>query len=230
MKKMLLLCFSLMAGAIRVFPATLDINFQSSELDELKDSFGNDLTESFTFQMGTFDGTFAPSDDNVADWEGNWRVFEQADFNDVPPPLVGFTTTISDQGFSGSTNSNADTAYDFSGQEAWLWVFNGRDVEASGTEWFLGRADAWTFPTISGDECCGGELPIDWALEDFASETPVWGNQSGIEGFGERSGFDVDFELQTYIVVPEPGTWVLMGIALSTWLGISRIGRKGGRS
>jgi len=188
---------------------TISFFFESSESDTLKDSFGNDLDASFTFQIGSFTDGFDPAEANTSLWASNWLVFDQAAFQPGPPPLTGVLDGgTDDNGNTVSTQPAADTATSFFSRDAWLWVYNTQDISTEGSEWFLGRASDWTFPDSTASGCCP-EGFFQWALNDFTVETPIWGSQALLEGGGTASLKD-SFTVQTYVVVPEPGTWVMM--------------------
>ena len=195
------LMFAAHATAAVLSAATFQsVNFESSELDDLKDSSGADLTDSFLFQIGSFQTGFTPTADNTMDWEANWLVFDQAAFA-PSPPLIGFSGSIATDGTTESTHVNADTSHNFFEQDAWLWVYN------------------TTFPASDAEDCCPGTLPIDWALSDFSVETPVWGSRNGNKGAGTFTDPDSlsEYELQTY-AIPEPGTLLFAGAALAAVL------------
>ncbi len=204
---------------------------------DLVDSAGNALTSSFSAELGTFDSSFTPTGENYADWGNYWRTFAlSSPIGTDPSANIQLGADINDDGTS--TGTGADT-YDFRGKTIWLWVYNGSNLEDTGTEWFLGTAssytdpetsETWNFPDFLTEECCPGLAPLDLALSQFSTETPVWGNQGGILGAGEYT-FEGDFgqfELQTFLI-PEPGSWFLAGLAFGTaWIFV-RLRRKGGR-
>ena len=217
-----------------------DINMQSSENDVLRDNTDSDLTASFNFQLGVFQNNFTPSTENIGDWLDNWVVFHVAEFDiaqetgQPDKPVFAFDeagmTLDGHSVFAHSSNNN----YDFSNQNAWLWVYNDSQVTPTETtEWFMGRADNWVFPDAGDFDPDGPVSPfeINWSLLDFnASNVPIWGSQSGEEGGGYREVFSPSATLQTYKVIPEPGTWVLMAIAgLSAALGLRSRGKKGAK-
>jgi hypothetical protein len=186
--------------------------------DELMDSFGAELDGSFTAQLGVFSSSFTPDEFNTADWATNWEVFASDVIDDSPlenVPRFNLNADLNDDG-----TSTQNSGFDFSNQQAWLWVRNGDDIQVSGTEWFLARVASWVFPTVSSG-CCGSLTSIDWAVSDLTTETPVWGNQSGEEGAGVVNNFSPTYELQTY-AIPEPGSLIFMGLAGITSLAALR--------
>lgn len=217
-----------------------DINLQSSEHDTLRDNTDVNLTSSFTFQLGSFKDGFAPTATNLTQWLDNWVVFHVADFNVVQEsgqpdaPVFAFNDAgMTLDGTSVFSHSSND-GYDFSDQRAWLWVFNDSQVTPSTTtEWFLGSATVWEFPDKANfdDEEAVSPFEVNWSLLDFqTSDVPIWGGQNGQEGAGYKEVFSPSATLQTYKVIPEPGTWILMGIAGgAVLLGTRMRRRKGAR-
>ena len=126
----------------------------------------------------------------------------------------------------GSSSGNPGTtgAFDFSGMNAWLWVYNGTDIQSLDTEWFLGRADSWVFPKIEDfdphDDCfdCPGSFPVQWALSDIFQTSPVWGRRQETVGGGFASNPDELAKLQTYALIPEPQTWITVLALLSAFI------------
>jgi len=214
------------------------VNLNSALTDTLKDNTGVDLDSSFDASLGSFDGGFDPTKFNTADWSSNWRVFDQTTITLVPPgtenqvPQFQMSADLLDTGLTNSTASQADLDYNFSGLDIWLWVKNGENIQAEGTEWFLARVASWTFATVSAGGCCPGADPLDLAISDFSNELPVWGSQgdqlqgykgAGFYEFNDETG---QFEVQTYKVIPEPGSLFLSAITLLLcgWFGFSRKG------
>ncbi len=190
-------------------------NEQDQTGDRLKDSYGNDLDDSFVASLGYFDNNFSPNSENIGDWRNNWVSFTQSLIVDTNPPFAEPRFNLEAEFLSDGTSSdNADAV--FSGQSAWLWVYNEQDAFAPGAEWFLGRVESWMFPEPPEPGCtdCPGEFPTQWAVSNFSTETPIWGRQSSYEGGGFNFTSE-DFTLQTYVVIPEPGSLFLMLAAFS---------------
>lgn len=238
MKKIQLIVLTATMGCLSAWSDPfVGITLSSTTLESLVDSQGNYLINAsnesdFVFQIGTFQTGFNPDNTNTESWIANWIVFGQANFNYIPPPVIGFEGGMTESGYSISPE--AEQNFDFSGLPAYLWVYNDTNINNQDAEWFLGRADNWVFPDITADpNCpnCGTEDPIQWALSDFSStDTPVWGGQSLVEGFGEKSTGDLDsFTLQTFNI-PEPGSLVLVVIAIGSTLFLGLRRKKGVRS
>lgn len=209
-----------------------DITLGSFELDQLVDSGGAPLIEAapsgapdavsdFVFELGVFNEGFTPLIENLGEWQDNWQTFDVAQMA-AGPALIGVQGGMTASGDTVSEHPNADTGVDYSGREAYLWIYNSTAIE-EGTEWFVGRADDWVFPEIDllSDDCdgCPGPTPIQWSTSQLNSDTvsgsadvPLHGSQSGVEGAGSISQSDDDFTLQTSVVVPEPATLLLPAI------------------
>lgn len=211
----------------------IDINLGSFELNQLVDSAGQDIiepivpgfpeaTSSYTFALGSFIDGFNPTSGNIAQWADNWRTFDVALFA-ADPDLIGIQGGMTVDGFTVSDNPLADDTFNFSGLDAYLWIYNSTALE-TGTEWFLGRASTWTFPDIglfdTNCDSCPGENPINWSTSDFASNTvsddvPLYGNQSGVLGEGTYTALNSDeFAIQTFGVIPEPSSVILPACVL----------------
>jgi hypothetical protein len=192
------------------------VTFSSALGEVLHDRRAENLDDSFTFALGVFDG-FQPTSDNTGDWFDNFVPFFIADFRDTPPagPRFGGEAELLPD---GSSSANPATAGDFSffGMDAWLWVYNGVNIDTE-TEWFLGRANDWVFPTLADiqppeEDCvgCPGSFPVQWALSDLFQTAPVWGRREAQEGAGFVLSPNEAAKLQTYAVIPEPRTWVFV--------------------
>jgi hypothetical protein len=172
------------------------LNWGSAAFSDLYDSEGNELDGSFVFELGTFDTSFIPTDENVDFWFANWRVFDTAAY-------------VAENGvFTGTEKIHEVSNYEslFAGLDAYIWVRNGT-TPGPQTEWFLARKstgpDAWVFPNLTPGCCPNGEV-TQWSISTLGSEDPVWGNQGGNLGGGEYS-VTGNFDLQTH-VVPEPAS------------------------
>ena len=181
------------------------LNWGSEVFGSFVDSDGQALDDSFIFEIGTFAAGFDPDAGNTADWIGNWRVFDRAEFN----PSLGYFTSAVNMLDDGTSDSPFMTpgATGFEGLVAYLWVRNSNDP-VPGTEWFLGRAGSWIFPAaIPG--CCDDGPPLEWSLSDLnGSDTPEWGKQGGVNGGGEFT-YSGSEQLQTHTFVPEPSSFML---------------------
>ena len=209
-----LLLSLLLIPAVSAHVGNISLNSDIAEI--LKDHSGNDLSSVFTASLGFFDNNFAPTSENIGDWEINWVAFTQASIDTTNPPFPEPRFKLEANLLNDGTSSDNSEA-NFGGESAWLWVYNTQNAFAPGAEWFLGRVQTWMFPEPIQSECstCPGDFEIQWAISQFSDQTPVWGRQSAHEG-GGFSDFPSDtFTLQTYIVIPEPGSLFLMLAAFS---------------
>lgn len=193
------------------------IDWGSSIYDDIVDSEGVILDNTFIFQLGAFVEDFTPDDGNVSDWADNWVVYDQADYNGIEEPvddgIWGYFTSTVNMEADGTSNSPelSPGATSFEGRSAFVWIRNGDDPE-EGTEWLLMRADAWIFPTVDPD-CCATDLPLEWSMSDLEFENvPLWGSQGGSAGSGEFTTTG-PYTMQTFTFVPEPSTVLLVGVA-----------------
>jgi len=194
-------------------PAVAQVNWGSLDFSRIVDSNGNVLpADNFFFDLGAFRSDFTPTESNVADWASNWITFDRASYviNEFGTAVFAGSYSFYDDIFNNHNNG------DFDGlgisRDAYIWVYNDTTPEP-GTEWFLARASNWVFPVDPGDCCSNGE-PMQWSMGDLTStDIPLWGNQLGTEGPGERSVFDTGADLQTYTFIPEPSSALLIAMA-----------------
>ncbi|MGB6222341.1 hypothetical protein [Haloferula sp.] len=186
-----------------------NLNWGSVIYSDLVDSEGQVLDQTYVFQMGAFVGGFVPDETNTSDWLSNWQVFDAADYNGLEDPddgIFGYFTSsagMMDDGLSDSPDQSS-LASSFEGLDAYLWIRNS-DLDAPGSEWFLGRAGDWIFP-MAVPGCCDNDGVLEWSTSDLlAGDVPVWGSQGGTVGNGEYSVNGSD-TLQTFTFVPEPST------------------------
>ena len=173
------------------------------------DSSGLAIDDAFVFELGAFADGFVPDDENVDEWISNWRVFDRASY-DAEFGWVPSTALMNDDGTSASPHAPSGGP-SFEGLQAFIWVRN-FDTPEEGTEWFLARADDWVFPSaIPG--CCDNGTPLDWSVSDLdTGDTPLWGSQGGVPGWGVVSN-PGSFTIQTYTFVPEPGRFLMTVMA-----------------
>ncbi len=187
------------------------LSWGSEVFSDFRDSYGNTLDGTYYIQIGFFEAAlgeqFGPSRENTSEWGSRWRVFDQASYN---ADIGYFTSTAKLTETGGSSSEYADLGLNFSGKEAYLWIYNDRNV-ATGSEWLLARAGDWIFPR-SGPGCCDSALPTEWSVSDLSIETPVWGASGGNYGDGFNTVRDANYTLQTFAVVPEPASPVFAAL------------------
>jgi len=205
------------------------INWGSQDFSTIVDSEGNPLDPAnFTFALGAFRSDFTPTIANRFEWFDNWITFDLADYVlSYDPDLdlyygVFASSYLLYQNSPGGIDSTGSNFEDLGiSRDAYIWVYNQTNPDP-GVEWFLARAGDWDFPTLA-DECCRNDPPLEWSLSDLTGDDrPLWGNQNGEEGLGEREKFVPNADLQTYNI-PEPSTALL--VMLAGMVGIMRRSR-----
>lgn len=180
----------------------------------LIDSDGDAIDDNFVFELGAFALDFDPNESNVGQWLTHWRVFDRLIYDTI----FGFSTsssTILSDGTSDSPFASSDPAFNFSGLDAYVWVRNGFLVDnkpVPGSEWFLARAEIWSFPAES-ENCCETAF-IEWSTSDLTStDVPKWGRQGNVTGgegvfnFTPNESFN---GIQTHTFIPEPSSSLLL--------------------
>jgi hypothetical protein len=188
------------------------ISWRSAIGDDLIDASGNDLDETFTFELGAFLTGFTPTASNLNDWQANWRAFGQATFEPIDgngwePSVMYLTkdTTL----LTGQLSSESPPlpSYAFTtGTQAWLWVYDSQVVDTS-SEWALVRGTTWNFPTADAFNFNA----LLWELN--SADQRIWGGSNDLRGNGGFIAEPADFTLQT-AVVPEPSSALLLVSAL----------------
>lgn len=180
------------------------LNWGSELFSDIVDSHGQTLQQSaFVFQLGAFIAGFTPTSSNTDEWYSNWRVFDQAAYNES----LGYFTSSVLMNDDGTSSYNPSAVSSFEGMTAYLWIRNSPDLTTT-TEWFLGTASSWVFPdAIPG--CCDNASVVEWSVSDLdGPDTPVWGSQGGIAGDGYYT-VTGGYTLQTFTIIPEPSTSLL---------------------
>jgi len=188
------------------------INWGTPVSSSIVNSKGSVLDQSYVFQLGAFSGGFNPTESNVESWLTYWKVFDNS--GDLPGSgyneILGYVTSVA-QMYPDGTNSSTPGGYDFSEQNAFVWVRNW-DYAVPNAEWLLLRADNWVFPSKDLDGDCGCyDMPIEWSTSDLVnSNVPIWGSQGGVNGAGEHT-VTGNFT-QTFTFIPEPSSLMLIGV------------------
>ena len=198
------------------------------EQDVLFDAAGQPLGGEFSFEIGSFEGGFVPTMENLNDWAANWKVFDRAydptplDADDGDPEGWNsteqfFVGTVGHTLTGGSDSPDADPTDTFpQGEVIYLWVYNTKNREA-GTEWALvtdgtnlgDNFSDWVFP----DPTDVGSY--DLMLED--ADLAIVGGLNGTSGGGQP------YTIQTAVIpVPEASSMLLMGVAALTGLMLRR--------
>lgn len=193
--------------------------------DNLFNSAGDILDETYSFEIGTFTGGFTPTYQNVDQWEANWHVIDRVfapdsnGWNPLPIPDGQFfvaTVDLNPDGTSSSSDANPGDTFTM-GDTVYLWAYNSKSIVPS-SEWALvtdgspvgDQADDWIVPDPSNT---GGSFV--WQLTD--ANTAIIGGANGVQGPGTYSTTPGVFSLQT-AVVPEPGSALLLLVAAAAHL------------
>ena len=188
--------------------------------DNLYNSSGQPLDETYSFEVGTFNGGFTPTYQNVDQWDANWHVIALAftpDINGWNAPAQFFASTVNFNGANNSDATGADPAFAFTqGDTAYLWAYNSKSIVPS-SEWALvtygaspgNTGDPWVIPSL------GDAGSYNWNLTD--ANNAIIGGANGVQGPGDYSANPGVFSLQT-AVVPEPGSAILLLAAAAAHL------------
>jgi hypothetical protein len=175
------------------------------------------VDSSFTFQLGSFEVGFDPTTQSVENWASNWRVFDQAAYNDS---TQFFQSTALMNEFGQSNGVNANTSFDFRSQRLYLWVYDSNvfNPQTPTNEMALFTGDSWVLPS-TGNPCCGGDsLPLQLYVENMTAA--ITGNVDpdfdgngvpivGSIGSSTQPGTVYDFQTHSITAIPEPSLGVL---------------------
>ncbi len=192
------------------------------------DGTSNDLS-GFNFELGTFSDSFDPSANPLSSWAGNWHRLDIGTYSNTTGFLTGSVTLNATPAPNGSIlDGNAtDTASFFFGKDAYIWIYNQNSTIDETLEWTLlanptgggDPATAWTFPTAL--EADARSDVMDFRISD-AGVTPIFGGENKGDpssGDGIQTGTPTTFALQTYTIIPEPNSTLLLALgALSLFL------------
>lgn len=188
----------------------------------LLDSNGQELDNTYSFEIGTFGMGFTPTAANAGDWAANWKILDRAfqdDANGWNWEFRFYTGNVEHNSDGKSESSYADPLQVFvQGEAVYLWVYNSKDI-LPGSEWAL-VGDA--VPTVNTDQWIIPD-PLDplgtsyeFNLND--ADNPVIGGVNNVRGAGEFTATPATFSLQTASVVPEPGSALLLFAAGAAFL------------
>jgi hypothetical protein len=184
----------------------------------LIDSDGDAIDDNFKFELGAFALNFDPNESNVGEWLTHWRVFDRLIYD--PAFFFSNSSTTILENVTSASEFASDPNFSFSKLEAYIWVRKGEKL-VPGSEWFLARAETWTFPEFGGD-CCDTEF-IEWSATDLTpasgeipGDVPLWGLQKNVSGGEGVFSFTVgpSFDgIQTHTFIPEPSSALLTLLA-----------------
>jgi hypothetical protein len=225
---------SLLAALLSLPAEGRTVQWSNETGDDIFQSDGvTPIGGAFNFELGTF-GSFDPAVSDPSLWVANWKPLDMAGVNlsegffsgqfemlDDPYPASGpsgFVSSSYGTDFDGLpplpdddyfAAASGDYEYFDQGEVAYVWVYNSQLV-ADGTEWALFTAQAWTIPAPNSNLS-----DLEWRLTN--ASTSIWGaiNDDASVGEGIRGAVPADPEndgwaLQTFGVVPEPGSFCLL--------------------
>jgi hypothetical protein len=217
----LALLVGLWASLFSSAPVSAHTVFWGSAVNDLLfDSKGNQLDDSFTFEIGTFGSAFTPDDGNKDLWLANWKILDRV----TAPASSGWDST---QGFfsssftllpDGTSSRSVDVGSNFvfaEGEQAFIWVFNTQALEID-TEWALvtngssdgSSTDNWTIPPLPDIcGCSSGAESLEWRLS--TASQPDFGGVNNVDGPGNVTDIPPSYSLQT-ATLPEPGSSLLI--------------------
>lgn len=175
---------------------------------------GSTLDAGFTFELGTFNTGFVPTELNMLDWQSNWKLLDRADWDVPNQNFSGFVEINSSGNVSNGTEANPATFF-AEGEQIYLWAFNTQTFTPGSTEWAL--------VTRTQPDPFGGTTVFDWVIPTYTqndaqevqlngADIVVFGGLHNVQGPGEYDAGSQpgNFQLQTH-VVPEPGSALLLG-------------------
>lgn len=202
------------------------IDWGTAVNDSLYDASGVPLTEGYQFELGTFPSTFTPTLANVSQWAAQWKRIEPAAFNAINQ-YVAENSILRTSGANlvwerdATLDEDAPTGNPnvFSpGESVYMWTFNHKAIDST-AQWALvtGRGSTlhtdWELTAAMGAELA--ELRT-WRLSNATDS--VIGGLHNAQGPGTYLSNPSAFNLQTALVVPEPGSVLLLGAAaLTAW-------------
>ncbi|MBX3737113.1 MAG: PEP-CTERM sorting domain-containing protein [Candidatus Didemnitutus sp.] len=164
--------------------SAVEISFSSSAFEVGKTSTGADLTNGFTFSIGSF-GAFSPTALNTASWAANFTTIAT---NGSTPWDDLFTH------FDGTATLSSNAGAFATSSQAYIWGYNTTTITNGVTEWVLFTNNTWLFPASSSPD------PTIWTVDDVGTTAVV--------GTLNPSGSNI--YIQTAAItsaVPEPATY-----------------------
>ena len=200
--------------------SALTVFWGSNVWSDIYESDGTTMVSAadFTFQIGAFDPGFDPDTAAAEDFASAWHVFDESAYSDANM----FFDSKADMLAGGISNgTNADTSFDFRGQELFIWVYDANAPATDGStvnchEWALIEG-GWTLPSSEGDQTT---LPEEYRVSNATS--PIYGGLNNVQNPDAVAGVDYTapsgtFDLQTHTVclqpVPEPSSSLLLTLA-----------------
>ncbi len=189
--------------------------------DIMVDASNAALGAAITFELGSF-GVFEPTELNLDQWAANWKVFDRAVVGDGWNAGTGFLTS-NEQFRADGTSSYGGVETFAAADQMYLWAYNSQDL-APTSQWALVRdnsnglgSPSWTLP--ASDTL--NPTSIDWDL--LQADTAIYGGVNGVYGGGDYDTLAAPGFVLQLATVPEPGSAVLVTVALVTGLRRRRV-------
>jgi hypothetical protein len=158
-KMLRLLAISL--GVFAPNAGATQINWNSTSGAINQTSAGSPMSQSFVFELGSFQSGFTPEASNVADWAANWSSASRAAYS------------VSSSRYSAVYNFSTNVAPFTENAAAYVWGI-------SSSEWILFRKASWLWPVASSNPLA---FPIDWTTANTPSD-PLMAIVGSVNGSG----------------------------------------------
>ena len=164
------------------------------------------MDTSFTFELGSFDGSFMPTSSNTDEWLANWVPAPNAASNPAGGSSAPYTQVpigpVTTNRFDGTTRLDGNPTNFTDTDQAYIWGYNERDSGVG--EWILLTNPSWLYPTDPGS---GVNFGPDFLTSD-AGTTAVVGS---VNPEWASNGDDPHLVTENIMVpVPEPSVAVLL--------------------
>jgi hypothetical protein len=128
-----------------------EINFYSPAFEAGKTSSGLDLTDGFTFALGSF-GSFVPTSLNLTEWTAHFAIV----------PVSGAIAWDSDlMQYSQTAVLDSNVGKFSTDDQGYVWGYNTFSLAPdAGAEWVLLTNPSWLFPSANNFS------PVDWGSSD----------------------------------------------------------------
>ena len=172
-QRMLTIAFAVVMTGLTMLYADIDVSF-SSRLDAVnRQSGGQPMDTSFTFELGSFAPGFNPTSGNTNLWMSNWTPAPNAGSggSDAAYTQVGLGSLTPNTGasnnFSGSVTLNTNGSPFTTSDQGYIWGYDDRGTSGTG-EWILITNPSWEFPAVVPGPQVGGP---NWRVSDAGTVT-----------------------------------------------------------
>ena len=149
------LAFAWVFAAAGNAEAAATVNYGSVVGSANLQSDGTPMDATFSFQIGTFSGGFAPAESNTGDWLAHWVPLVDAAgdpiagataaFDEIPLPSPPFPAGAAHSGFSGTAEFDHNELPFTTDTPVYLWGYNNRLTPGT-AEWILVTDTTWLWP------------------------------------------------------------------------------------